>query len=417
MGLAFAGDRFDCCNGRTGPVNQSTRLVAESARNMSWLGHSELGGRSDGVQVMANKGYAYVGHPFSGGGATVIDVRNPREPKPVNFLGVHPRSWSLHFQTFGDLMLVAEEFNFIAASPKSKWQDPDCTAGLRVYDIADAANPRPIGFMPVEGLGLHRVWWVGERYAYASALLHGYTDHIFLCIDMADPSRPREVGRWWLPGMWTAGGESNDFAGRVALHHPVVANGVAYCGWRDAGVILLDVRDPSAPRFLGRRNLHPPFGGATHTALPLPERNLMVVADEAMSDIAIEAQKYLWMFDVRLASNPVTIATLPLPVDQDYPAKGGTFGPHNLWENRPDAFVSDTLIFATFQSAGVRLYDITNPFRPEERGFFVPPPPNRLIDPRPGIKRITHSADVYVTSDGLLYVSDYNGGFYVLEYE
>ena len=28
---------------------------------------SELGGRSDGVQVMVNKGYAFVGHPFSGG--------------------------------------------------------------------------------------------------------------------------------------------------------------------------------------------------------------------------------------------------------------------------------------------------------------------------------------------------------------
>jgi hypothetical protein len=403
--------------GGADPVIQAAQLAAESARNMSWIGHSELAGRPDGVQVMVNKGFAYVGHPFSGGGATVIDVRDPRNPQPVNFLKVHPRSWSLHFQTFGDLMLVAEEFNFIAHSPEARWRDADCTAGLRVYDIADAAHPRPIGFMPVEGLGLHRVWWVGERYAYASALLDGFTDHIFICIDLIEPTRPREVGRWWLPGMWQAGGERNDWRGRMALHHPVVANGIAYCAWRDAGVIVLDVADPSSPKFLGQRNLCPPFGGATHTALPLPQRNLLVVADEAMADISVEPQKYLWMFDIRQSSNPVSIAALPLPADQDYIAKGGTYGPHNLWENRPDAFVSEQRVFATFQNAGVRAYDVTDPFRPRETAFFVPPPPRKLLDPRPGIKPITHCADVYVGNTGLLYVTDYNGGFYVLEYE
>ncbi len=78
--------------------------------------------------------------------------------------------------------------------------------------------------------------------------------------------------------------------------------------------------------------------------------------------------------------------------------------------------MSDTLIFATFQSAGVRAYDISDPFRPKEIAFFVPPAPQKLLDPRPGIKPITHCADVYATRDGLLYVTDYNGGLYVLEY-
>ena len=398
-------------------VSHPTQFTPDSAHNISWVGYSDLAGRSDGVQVMVNKGYAFVGHPFSGGGATVIDVRDPRNPQPVNFLAVHPRSWSLHFQTFGDLMLVAEEFNFIAGKPAAQWRDPDCAAGLRVYDIADPANPRPIGFMPVEGLGLHRVWWTGGRYAYASALLDGFTDHILICIDLEAPTHPREVGRWWVPGMWQAGGESNDWPGRVALHHPIVANGIAYCAWRDAGVILLDVADPSSPRFIGQRNLRPPFGGATHTALPLPGRDLLVVADEAMADIAVEPQKYIWMLDVRERANPVTIATMPLPADRDYVAKGGTFGPHNLWENRPDGFAGDGLVFATFQSAGVRIYDISNPFRPEEIAYFVPPPPSKLIDPRPGIKRITHCADLYVAADGMIYVTDYNGGFYVVEYK
>jgi len=398
-------------------MNRNVSLSAESAHKMAWIGYSDLGGRPDGVQVMVNRGYAFVGHPFSGGGATVVDVRDPRAPRPVNFLPVHPRSWSLHFQTFGELLLVAEEFNFIADRPKAQWKDPECSAGLRVYDLANPATPRAIGFMPVEGLGLHRIWWTGGRYAYASALLDGFTDHILICIDLQEPTRPREVGRWWVPGMWRAGGETNTWQGRTALHHPVVADGIAYCAWRDAGVKLIDVSNPGKLRLVGERNLHPPFGGSTHTALPLPSRSLLVVADEAMADISVEPQRYIWIFDARTPENLVSIATLPLPGEQDYIAKGGTYGPHNLWENRPDGFVSETLIFATFQSAGVRAYDLSNPFQPTEVGFFVPPPPTTLIDPRPGIKRITHCADVYVSADSFIYVTDYNGGLYVLETE
>jgi hypothetical protein len=36
------------------------------------------------------------------------------------------------------------------------------TAGLRVYNVADPEKPREIGFMPVDGFGLHRMWY-GRR--------------------------------------------------------------------------------------------------------------------------------------------------------------------------------------------------------------------------------------------------------------
>lgn len=398
-------------------MSARAELKAEAVHNMRWLGHSELNGRPDGVQVMFNKGHAYVGHPFTGGGITIVDARDPTQPTPVSLLPVHPRSWCLHFQTFDNLMLVAEEFNFIACQPQGKWRDPDCSAGLRVYDLSHPAQPRAIGFMPVEGLGLHRIWWTGGRYAYVSALLDGFTDHLFMVVDLQEPTQPREVGRWWVPGMHQAGGETLSAPGRVALHHPIVADGIAYCAWRDAGLILLDVSDPTQPTHIATRNLSPPFAGGTHTALPLEDRQLVLVADEAMADISVEPQKYIWVMDVREKSNPVSIATLPLPAEADYHAKGGTYGPHNLWENRPDGFTSDTTIFATFQSAGVRVYDTSNPFRPTELAYFVPPPPRALVDPRPGIKRITHCADVYVANDGRIYVTDYNGGLYVLEYD
>jgi hypothetical protein len=403
-------------------------IVPESARNISLLGYTDQGGRPDGAQVMVNKGHAYVSHPFSGG-LTVIDVRDPRDPKPVNFLPVHPKSWSIHCQSFGDLLLVVEEFDFFKLQVKNYYgqslentpreqfgrNGQDYSAGLRVYDLTDPANPRPIGFMPVEGFGLHRLWWVGERYVYATAMLDGYTDHIMLIIDLKDPTKPVEAGRWWLPGMWRDGGETNNWSGRVALHHAIVENNVAYASWRNGGVTLLDVAVPSAPRLISHRNWSPPFAGGTHTALPLADRGLLIVADEATGDIATEPMKHTWVMDIRAPENPVSIATMPIPSDQDYVAKGGQFGPHNLWENRPEGFKSSRYIFATYQNAGLRIFDIENPFRPEEVGFFVPQPPKDWVDPRADMKRILHSCDVYVDAKGLMYLTDYNAGLYILE--
>ncbi len=182
---------------------------------------------------------------------------------------------------------------------------------MRVYDIKDPANPRAIGFLEVEGLGLHRIWWVGGRYAYASALLDGFTDHILIIIDMQDPTRPREVGRWWVPGMHAAGGETPSWTGRTALHHAVVSDDVAYGSWRDGGLTILDVKDKSAPRLIAHRTWCPPFGGGTHSALPLHDRGLCVVADEATQNIDQEQMKRIWMFDIRTPQNPVSDRNLP----------------------------------------------------------------------------------------------------------
>lgn len=406
------------------------RIIPESAHNISFVGYSDQGGRSDGAQIMVNKGHAFVAHPFSGG-LSVIDVRNPRQPKPVKFLPVHPRSWSIHCQAHGDLLLVIEEFDFFKLQVKDYYgksldfSDPkltgkrgvDYSAGFRIYDISSPAEPKPIGFMDVDGFGFHRLWWDGGRYVYATALLHGYTDHILMIVDLADPTKPVEVGRWWLPGMWKAGGETNSFDGRVALHHAIVANDIAYGAWRNGGLTLIDVKDKANPRLIAHRNWCPPYGGNTHTALPLPDRNLVIVDDEASADVSEEAQRHIWVFDVREKSNPISIATMPIPADQDYVKKGGAFGPHNLWENRAGGFVTSDYVFATYQSGGLRIYDIRNPYRPEEIAWFVPPPPKGWFDPRGDIKKVLHSVDVWIDPNGLMYLTDYNAGLYILEWE
>jgi len=50
-------------------------MNAVASRNIKFVGHCDLGGRSDGVQIMVHRGYAYVGHMFSKG-FSMIDVRD-----------------------------------------------------------------------------------------------------------------------------------------------------------------------------------------------------------------------------------------------------------------------------------------------------------------------------------------------------
>jgi hypothetical protein len=166
----------------------STSLPApEYARNMRLVGHSDQGGRPDAVQVMVHRGHAYVGHMFSKG-FSVLDVRDPTRPRPVEYVAAPPDTWNIHLQTHDDLLLVihakdmfadaafADEHAYYSGSigrtVGTAAGAPDrprgWSAGVAVFDLARPAAPRPIGFMPVEGGGVHRLWYVGGRWAYCT---------------------------------------------------------------------------------------------------------------------------------------------------------------------------------------------------------------------------------------------------------
>ena len=80
-------------------------LTPDYTRNMRILGHSDQGGRADGIQIMVSGGYAYVGHVFNNG-FSVIDVRDPRSPRFLRHIPQPEGTWSQHLQTHGDLLIV-----------------------------------------------------------------------------------------------------------------------------------------------------------------------------------------------------------------------------------------------------------------------------------------------------------------------
>jgi hypothetical protein len=409
--------------------------VPTYARNLRLIGTSDQGGRPDGNQLMVQRGYAYVGHMYSQG-FCVIDVRNPREPRFVKYIAAPRHTWNIHLQAHDDLLLVVNGRDMKAlpefADDKSYYkgkstefntalkQERTWTAGMSVWDLGKPEEPRQIGFLPVDGVGLHRIWYVGGRWAYASALLDGFSDYILLIIDMNDPTRPVEAGRYWLPGMNLAAGETPHWPleyGRYGLHHPIVHADTAYCSWRDGCLAVVDVADRSAPKLITHKVWAPPFGGGTHNALPLPDRDLLIVVDESVIDHQEDGDKPIWVFDIRAPANPISIATFPAPKDADYKSHSGHFGPHNIHENRPGSFVSSDLIFATYQNAGLRVFDIRDKYAPREVGALVPPAPARMMDRQAHREPVIQMCDVFVDRNGLVFTTDHHAGLCVMEFQ
>jgi hypothetical protein len=374
--------------------------VALEARGLKLLGHCDLGGNGDGCQIMRNGDTLYVGH-MSRVGMSIVDVADPRNPRLLQQLPTPANTHSHKVQLAGDLLIQNQE-RIGSGQPER--------AGIVVHDVSRPREPREIAYFPVGEKGVHRMWFADGRYVHMSAAWEGYSDQFYLVVDLAQPDRPREVGRWHLEGMHVAAGEPPSWSPgeRFACHHPIVSGDRAYAGWWDAGLVILDISDLAQPRLVSRLDWSPPFGGKTHTVLPLPERHLAIVTDEATANNCQEGDKRAWVVDLRAETNPVSIATLPVP-EGDYCQRGGRFGPHNLHENRPGTYSSDQRVYLTYFNAGLRVYDLADPYRPREIASFVPEAP-------PGQPSIQFN-DLLVSADGLIYCTDrFNGGLYILEH-
>jgi hypothetical protein len=363
-----------------------------STSGLSELGSSDLGGRGDGMQVVRHGDVLYVGHTgTSGAGTSILDVSDPRSPRLVTQWSAPPNSHTHKVQVADGLLLTNHEKFPYRQPPRGP-----VSAGLAIYRLDDPLAPEQIGFWESGGLGVHRIVWTGGRYAHMSATPEGFRDRIWVVLDLADPARPVEAGRWWWPGQ--ADDEQPDWptGHRYAAHHALLADNRAYLGYDDAGMVVLDVSDLTRPRFLSRLEWG---GGATHTCLPLPGRGLVVATDEQQHDGPGAPDRGIRLIDV--TGNPRVVSTLPYPGEgfRELPMR---FGAHNLHENRAGSYRSERLVFATWFSAGVRVYDLTDPRAPREIAHWV--------GAAPAGQPVPQSNDLWVDADGLVWVTDRIGG-------
>jgi hypothetical protein len=396
------------------------------ARNLKLLAQDPLGGFGNGGEGMAvqiapdGRRVLWVAHESAPTNFTAIDVSDPRRPHVIAQTALpHARVRSNSLDLAGDLLVVAYQTSEFGLTP----------AGFEVFDVGQPERPRSIGFFDAAGpasRGVHALWFTDGEYVHLAGGAPDFEprdarDHQFYrIVDLRDPTRPIEVGRWWLPG--TRHGDPKPPPPRHQQHdwgfrahntnvYPARPDR-AYVGFLDAGALVLDIADKTAPRLIARWDHHPPFAGFTHTVLPLLDRELWVVTDETVLDHGQDWPKLVWVLDARDETNPVPISTCPAPNRDVYAARPGRFGAHNLHENRPNpgSWVSERYVVGTFFNAGVRVYDLRDPFRPEEVAVFVPETPTG--SPLGAIQL----NDVFVDDRGIVFTVDrWTGGLYVLE--
>ena len=395
-------------------------------KNMRLLSHNDLGGFGNVGEGMAiqlardGRRILWLGHESAPKNFTAVDVTDPRKPSVILQTDLpHGDMRSNNLELLGDLLIVPYQTSRVGLKP----------AGVEFFDVSDPNHPKSVAFFDASGphsRGVHHMWFVDGAYLHLASGAGDFKprnpkdDQFYRIIDVRQPTRPVEVGRWWLPG--TRDGDSEP----APTRHTKIDAGFrahntnvyprrpdrAWIGYLDAGAIVLDISDMARPKLVSRWDYHPPYPGFTHTVLPLFDQQLMIVSDEATAVGGADWPKLVWVVDVRDETNPVPIATCPIPPVDEFKGRGGRYGAHNLHENRPvpGSFVSETLIFGPFFNGGVRVFDVSNPFRPEEVAYCVPDAPRGS---KAGAIQIN---DVFVDERRIVYAVDrLIGGLYVLE--
>jgi len=352
---------------------------------------------------------------------TAVDVTDPRNPKMVVQTDLpHAQVRSNSLDVVGDLMVVAYQTKEWGLKP----------AGFDLFDISKPEAPKLISHFDRSGpnsRGAHCVWFVDGEYVHLTSGApdfepsHPKDDQFYQIIDVRNPAKPVEVGRWWLPGTRKGDAEPPPprhprFDGGYRPHNTNVypqRPDRAYIGYIDGGTIILDISDKSRPRQVTRWRHSPPYNGFTHTVMPLFNKNgTIIVTDECVKDGGEDWPKLAWVVDGRDETNLVPVATLPLPPVEVFSKRGGRFGAHNLHENYPGpcSWRSDHIVLGTFFNGGVRAYDVSNPLQPREIAYFVPGTPK--LAPK-GSSQIN---DVFVDDRRIVFAVDrFGGGVYCLE--
>ncbi len=407
------------------------------ARNIRRLGGLDIAG---GGQVVVQDGYAFIGHMKPPMGTSIIDVRDPANPKVVAHVEP-PDQWShTHkVRVAGDLMITNVEMDRrhflrkgekIAGLRDKGLNDADIAAelgvdlsdipvleaalergyhsgGFRVWDISDKSAPRELAYVRTHGFGVHR-FDMDENHAYISTEIEGYVGNILVIYNLADPANPTEVSRWHMPGQHVAAGETPTGKGYShRLHHAMRVGDELWAAVWHAGYRVLDASDITNPHQIGAYVYPQAIPEPTHTVMPLEKpidgRRYAVAIDEEHDHLPGRLHGFIWVMDVTDIDNmePVAAWDLSERASPWVGEPGVRFGAHQFREK-----LDGTLVYATWFAGGLRVLDLADPLLPVEVAHYMPEFPNG---------RAPQSNDVDVDENGLIYLLDRNNGLDILE--
>jgi hypothetical protein len=338
-------------------------------------------------------------------------VHDPTAPGLLSTAAVYPGTTAEH--------LVAARFatptftgNVLFVGVQRCSASGAAPSGLAIWDVTDPANPTELAFLPTGrgSRGVHEftVRQRGDRwFAYLAVSNSEISDGTgdLRIVDVTDPHQPAQVFDWGARR--DAGlpvGTGNECApycrGAVpqAFLHSVALSPdgrIAYLSYWDLGVMLLDLSEPNAPRWLGRFAEPQTAEGNTHSVALAHDGRLALVADETFGP----PWGRLRLVDVQDPANPVQVGTFDTPNSAlGTPGEQYAYTIHNpLTDNR-----DPNRAYLAWYADGVRLLDISDAARPVELAYWIPP----------------HGGMVWNVAfmGDLLLVGDINNGLFVLRH-
>lgn len=419
------------------------------AKNFEPVGYTDLDGRPAfkmSIKEQDGRWYLFAAHIFHSG-LTVLDVTDPKNPRPLTFIPEDPNSFTLQVDLSGDIMITSLEKNFLDPTTQGK----PFSEGVQIWNIKNPENPKRLGHFKTGGTGTHRNFYAGGQYMHLAAGMPGYNGNIYVIVDISDPANPVEAGRWWVKGQHEAGGEKlglgadsdpinhhhdhnmltmdHGLCGTdadISLHGPpYIIGNKAYLSYGSAGLIILDISDVKNPKQLGNLDFSPPFNSkfGVHGVLPYQNEQLAFANSESVT-YDKGPLHHASIIDISNPQKPILLGLLPEPVPpenstyKDFFEKGGWRGPHNInhLQHNPDVEKFGNLLYITYFNAGLRAFDISNPRLPQEVGYFMAPEPSKRIGYLPHGKLVLQAEDVLVDRRGYAYISHKNQGIWIVKY-
>jgi hypothetical protein len=359
----------------------SASASASKAPRFHVLGHADPGGGYS-ADVVGERHYAYLSSRKGEGsdcpslGVRVYDLANPRKPKHISTFASGRVEVGLR-DTWTEKTIVRRVktpgFNGVLAVTSAQ----ACGAGFGgfgLYDVTKPAHPKRLALIRTLPRGSHEIWLAtarGHAWVYTAEAAtefavepDSFGFHIY---DVSDPRTPFEVGGWsacrelhLCSPLTTPQGEDRRYLVHSVITNPSATR--AYLSYWNLGTVILDIRDPAHPSYLGRT---PRGQGDAHSAWLANGGKIMLETHETVS-----GRPYVWQ--ISGPAHPVRLGTVQMP-GRLLPG-GGFSGRLPLTDSVHDPKVFGRYAYFSWYGQGVPLFDLKNPRKPQFLTRFLPPP-------------------------------------------
>ena len=378
--------------GAAGSALATGTAGAGSSRRVRLVGHSLLGnpqgGEAEG-DVREDLELAAVGSFLTDNGTYLVDVSDPSDPTRVGHAPLEDtRNADVKFHPTKQLVFRSNEPN-----------NADGDVGIDVLDVSDPTTPAVVGeFRHDPDHGVHNVTPFGEDHLLLSGTGEG-----MVIVDVSDPTAPSRVTNYQVDDH--------------TVHDVTVRGDLAFLAHWNAGLRIVDLSDPANPTEMAAFDYHGTDYENAHFARAHPSEDYVVLGDEIYT--GTPGPKHVIEFDPS-GGTTEELAVFSFPqgnAQQPTGHQGYWWTGHNVDFGAASRGEQD-LLFSGDYKAGVQVFDLSDPSEPEHLDQYLP---NRGInevkreDAGGFIDAVPFTWGAKVGESGLVYATDFQTGFYVLE--